>query len=316
MTRYLSSVLFDESGLHAMHPPSMARVFVQMRQHAEGVPVELRSEAITRRAPQVMETLAVIPIHGVITKRESMWSELLGGTTLDGLSVQLAQARADDSVRGVVLHVDSPGGGVYGVDEVAAQIAELATHKPVVAYVDGLGASAAYWLASNATRIVMAPSSEVGSVGVYALHFDESGALAQAGVVPTLIKAGTYKAEGNPYFPLADEDRAALHARIGTHYERFVARVAKGRGVPTSLVRDGAPFGEGRVLDASQATPAKANTRDKATGYMADAIGGWSDVVRIATTDARARTTTPAPATRSRSDELLRLELALADVAL
>jgi signal peptide peptidase SppA len=235
-----------------------------------------------------------------------MWSEILGGTSLDLLSLQLAQARDDTSTRSIVLHVDSPGGGVYGIDEMANQIAELNKHKPVIAFVDGLGASAAYWLIAGASHIVATPSAELGSIGVYAVHFDTSRALDQEGVTPTLIKAGEFKAEANPYQPLSDEDREAMQQRIDAHYTRFVSRIAKGRGVSAGKVRES--FGRGRVLDATQA---------EACG-MATEIGGWPDVLRIATTEARTRahTTQQQPRPRVASAESLRLQLAMAEAAI
>jgi signal peptide peptidase SppA len=310
MTTYVPSFpSFDESGLCALDELAILRLAARVREYREGVPVELRSDAMRRPGERAAlsraNDVAVIPIHDVITKRASFWTDVMGGTALDALSQQLAQARADDSVRAVLLDVDSPGGGVYGTDEVAEQIAELNAQKPVVAFVSGLAASAAYWLASGSSRIVASPSSDLGSIGVYALHFDTSGALREAGIVPTLIKAGEFKAEGNPYFPLSDDDRDAMQERIATHYARFVSRVAKGRGVGVDVVRK--DFGRGRVLDAASA----------ARVGMATDIGGFNDAIRIATKEARERShaTAQSAGMRPRSDSFLSLQLQLEEVA-
>lgn len=296
--------LFDESGLAAIHPARLADVFARLQAatvRAEVREVEVQAAAARRMGPQV-DGIARIPITGVISKNASLWSELFGDTTLHGLSAALAAAAADASVRAVVLEVDSPGGGVYGVDETAAQIAELNKTKPVVAFADGLAASAAYWLISQASAIVASPSSEIGSIGVYAVHFDQSGLLDKAGVVATLIKAGKFKAEANPYQPLSQEDHDAMQARIDSHYQRFVSRVARGRGIGVDTVRH--DYGEGRVLDAAAA----------AKVGMVTEIGTWADAVRVALSESRERNK-PQPARAVASDAALRLQLQLEEAA-
>lgn len=95
------------------------------------------------------------------------------------------------------------------------------------------------------------PSSLVGSIGVYAVHEDWSEAMAQAGVQPTLIKAGKYKAEGIDFQPLSDDARAHIQESVDDSYDMFVTAVSKGRGVPPATVRSG--YGEGRVLTAKRA---------------------------------------------------------------
>ena len=220
-------------------------------------PAPVRSVALGARAGAAAAPSAdpggvlVIPIEGAITLGASMWTDLFGGTALDTLTEQITAARRDRSIRGVVLDVNSPGGGVHGVDEVAASIAALAKVKPVIGFTRSVAASAAYWLMASASKVVAAPSAEVGSIGVFAVHFDLSGAMSKEGIVPTLVKAGKFKAEGHPYAALSDADRDALEARIGAYYGMFVKRVARGRGVPVERVRDG--FGEGRVVGAADA---------------------------------------------------------------
>ena len=299
------AVWFDESGLAAIDPAAYARLVHRLRARvAVAASPELVAEDSPQRSRQQqrVEAVAVVEVSGVITKRGSIWSELFGGCALDHLSAQLAAARDDASVRAVLLHVDSPGGGVYGVDETAQQIVALNKVKPVIAFTDGLAASAAYWLASSASRVVATRDAELGSIGVYGLHFDTSGALAQAGIVPTLVKAGEFKGEANPYQPLSDDDRAAMQARIDTHYMRFLTAVAKGRGKRVDVVRE--DFGRGRVVDAATALDVG----------MATDIGTAADALRIAIDEARLRSQKTTQQTRA-SDELLRLRLQLEDVA-
>lgn len=294
----MKTTLFDESGLAAIYPGAMARVQAAIR--AEGPPepqaAAARSAVASTTAPP--DGIVVVPVHGVITKRSSFFSAIFGGTSLDGLQAALAQLRDDSAVRAIVLHIDSPGGGVYGVDETAEFIADVAKRKRVIAFTDGMCASAAYWLATACERIVATPSAELGSIGVYALHFDHSGEFAAAGIVPTLVKAGEHKAEANPYQPLSDEDRAAMQTRIDAYYTLFTRRVAKGRAVSVEQVRS-ATFGEGRVLGAPQAVSAG----------MADDIGTFTDVIRGITRETSGRAAAAA-------DAVLRYRAQMAEVAL
>ncbi|MCC7371633.1 MAG: S49 family peptidase, partial [Chloroflexi bacterium] len=112
-------------------------------------------------------------------------------------------------------------------------------------------ASAAYWIASSADEIVVTPSGEVGSIGVFTAHEDISAALEAEGVTVTLISAGKYKTEGNPFEPLSEEARGAIQARVDDYYSMFVRAVARGRGVKPADVRGG--FGQGRVVGADEA---------------------------------------------------------------
>lgn len=198
--------------------------------------------------------VAVIPIFGVISHRINVLDDISGGTSTERLAKQLASALRDPSVGSIVLDIDSPGGSVFGVPELAAQIREGRDQKPIVAVANATAGSAAYWLASQASELVVTPSGQVGSVGVYMLHEDYSKALEEDGVGVTLVSAGKYKVEGNPFEPLGDEARAAMQADVDHYYDQFTKDVAKGRGVAVSVVR--ADFGQGRMLVAADAKAA------------------------------------------------------------
>jgi signal peptide peptidase SppA len=158
-------------------------------------------------------------------------------------------------VSAVVLDIDSPGGTVAGVTELAAEIrAARGGSKPIVAAANTLAASAAYWLASQADEVVVSPSGSVGSIGVYAVHQEVSRMLDEMGVGTTIISAGPHKTEGNEFEPLTDEARADIQSRVDVSYASFVADVAAGRGVTAEQVE--ADFGGGRVLTARKAQSA------------------------------------------------------------
>jgi signal peptide peptidase SppA len=193
--------------------------------------------------------IAVIPFVGVVTQRAGMFGDSSGMVSTEGLVRRLRAAAADPDVGAIVLDVDSPGGGMPGVPEAADAIAAI--DKPVVAVANSLMASAAYYLASQAHEVVVSPSSLTGSIGVMALHLDWSGAFEQAGIKPTLVKAGRYKTEGNSYMPLSEEAQQHMQALIDETYGEFVGAVARARGVKPADVRKG--FGEGRVVSAKEA---------------------------------------------------------------
>jgi HK97 family phage major capsid protein len=195
--------------------------------------------------------VAVIPIVGTITPKANMMSDISGGTSIEKLTKQFRSAVANPDVRAIVLDIDSPGGSVYGVQELADEIRGARDEKKIVAQVSPLAASAAYWLASQANEIAITPSGDAGSIGVYMAHQDVSKAMELRGVKTTLISAGKYKVEGNPYEPLSDEAMANLQERVTQIYGRFLDDVAAGRGVKASVVRNG--FGQGRVLSAQNA---------------------------------------------------------------
>lgn len=200
--------------------------------------------------------VSIIPVYGVIEHRSDWMMEMFGdGTSIAGLREALAAELNDPAVKAVVLDIDSPGGTVAGMTELAAELrASRGGSKPIVAVADTLAASAAYWLACQCDEVVVTPSGSVGSIGVYSVHADISGMLAQDGIAVTLISAGEHKTEGNQFEPLSDSARADIQARVDASYQQFLADVASGRRVTAGKVE--ADFGGGRVLVAKAALAA------------------------------------------------------------
>ncbi len=223
--------------------------------------------AVTRPGPK-SGRLVRVPVFGEISRRESFWSFLFGGTTVQGLTKTLQEIAADDSISTVLLDVDSPGGTVAGIPELANEVRRLAASKHIVAMANSVMASAAYWIASQADEIVAAPEALIGSIGVFAVHQDWSKALEQAGIKMSYISAGKYKTEGNFDEPLSNEARAAMQGIVDEAYRLFVDDVAKGRAVSAATVRN--DYGEGRVLTAKDA---------KAAGLV-DRIASFNDTVQ------------------------------------
>ena len=197
--------------------------------------------------------IAVLPLYGVVTQRGNMVDDISGpgSTSTQQFTSVLRQMLTDDTVGQILIDIDSPGGSVYGVSELASAIVKARAQKPVIAVANSLAASAAYWIGCSASEFYVTPGGEVGSIGVWQAHFDYSKALEEEGVKPTLISAGKFKVEGNPYVPLDEQAQAFMQSRVDDYYNAFVEAVAVGRGVSISDVRDG--MGEGRVLGADAA---------------------------------------------------------------
>src|ERR1700687_1850530 len=191
--------------------------------------------------------IRVLPLMGMITHRANMLSDISGGTSTEKFAESFREAVADPSIKAIVLDVDSPGGQVDGVPELANEIAAARGQKKIIAIANTQMASAAYWLASQADEIVVTPSATVGSVGVLWPHTEISEAQKQAGIKTTLITAGKYKAEGSPLEPLSTEARAHMQSLVDGAHDQFITAVARGRRTTQTAVREG--FGEGRVFD-------------------------------------------------------------------
>jgi capsid assembly protease len=204
-------------------------------------------------APKDEGTVAVIGLHGVLQPQPSLLAMLFGGggSGLMQFRSELRAAANDPKVSAIVMDVNSPGGFVDMIPEIAADIRTVRASKPVVAVANTTAGSAAYWLASQASQFVVSPSGEVGSIGVYQVHEDMSDALEKQGVAVTIVKAGKYKAEGHPFAPLSEEATAAIQGDVNDYYDMFTSDVAKGRGVTQEEVQQG--FGEGRMVLANRA---------------------------------------------------------------
>jgi len=223
--------------------------------------------------------IAVLPLYGIVTQRGNMVDDVSGPGTASTqqFSNILRAALQDETVSQILIDIDSPGGSVYGVAELADEIVSARAQKPVVAIANSLAASAAYWIGCSASEFYVTPGGEVGSIGVWQAHQDYSKAMDEAGVKTTLISAGKFKVEGNPYAPLDEEAQGFMQSRVDDYYAAFTKAVAKGRGVPISQVRDG--MGQGRVLGADAALASS----------MVDGIATFENVVKKMRRDARAQ---------------------------
>lgn len=196
-------------------------------------------QAVVSQTPAPMQTgrIAVIPIHGSLLKRALPVQAASGLLAYEDIGAMLDAAIADPGIDAVLLDVDSPGGEVGGCFELAARIRAAAQSKPVWAVANDSAFSAGYALACAAQRVLVTQTAGVGSVGVIALHVDQSGADAQDGLRYTQIFAGAHKNDFSPHAPLSDPARAALQAEVDRLYALFVDHVAAMRGLSADAVR-------------------------------------------------------------------------------
>jgi len=221
-------------------------------------------------ATRKQKHVAVMSMRGVIEPRMSLFGMLFGGTSTEAFGQTFAELMGDDRVGGIVIDVDSPGGVTFGVQELSQQIYEArGKGKPIVAVANPWAASAALWLATSADRLVVTPSGEAGSHGVFAAHIDVSGMLEKAGVKETIVTAkdSPFKAEFTDTAPLSDSAREHLQEMVDETMQQFTADLARNRDMSRDDVR--ANFGKGRMLSAKKAVAAG----------MADRIGTLNETI-------------------------------------
>ncbi len=210
---------------------------------------------------------AVISLVGEFVNRGAYVGASSGLISYEGFKFQLDRAVADPKTNAIVLDLESPGGQAAGAFEAAAAVRQAREAKPVIAVVNALAASAAYAIASNASRIVTMPSGMLGSIGVLSLHLDYSKMLDEEGIKPTLIFAGDHKVDGNSFEPLPESVRADWQREINSIYEQFVTTVAEGRGRKLSK-------------KAIRETQAQTFTGQEAVNLgLADAVGTFESVL-------------------------------------
>jgi signal peptide peptidase SppA len=187
----------------------------------------------------------VIPIAGVIGKSLSPLEKMTGAVDVSDIADTIDEYSMNPQVTRIAFQVSSPGGTVTGVEELANKVRNIA--KPTMSYSDTEMASAAYWVAAAADKVVASPSSTVGSVGVYMVVADYSEAAKAEGIKMIVIKAGQHKAIGVPGAEVTDAHQAHLQEGVDEIHADFKAAVLKTR----KMVK--AEDMEGQVFSGKQA---------------------------------------------------------------
>lgn len=205
----------------------------------ENTPNAINGES-TGSAPKqysVLNGVAVVPVHGTLVYRTLGLHPMSQLTSYEQVEQMFLAALNDPSVSAVLLDVDSPGGEAVGAFDLADTIYQSRGKKPIWAIANPEAFSAAYAIASAADTVVAPRMGQVGSIGVYALHVDQSGHDEQAGLKYTFIHAGEHKVDGNPHEPLSEDARERIQRIVDDTYNDFVKLVARNRGLSEDAVR-------------------------------------------------------------------------------
>lgn len=198
----------------------------------------------------VANGIAEIPVNGPIGKGLGNLEKSCGATSIEDVQANVSDALANPAVRGILLNINSPGGTITGIPETAAMIARAKEQKPVVAFTDGMMASAAYWLGSQADMIVASKSASVGSIGVYIPWQDTSRRAEAMGVKTGVVTntGGTYKGMGYPGTSYSEEQMAFMKERANELFGMFKADILSQRpSVKTDAMRGQTLFGGSAV---------------------------------------------------------------------
>lgn len=216
---------------------------IRFQQAIESLPAagDVYAIKVDKPAPKlrVENGVAIIAISGVLMQTVPSWLSFFGikATAYSDIISQVAEAVADTKVESIRLDVNSPGGQVAGVALAAEAIMAARLVKPVDANADGLTASAAYWLASQATGIkAVDQNTLVGSIGVLSVYYDWSKYEEKAGIRPIVIRSGEHKGMGID--KITDSQIAAVQEVIDGMADNFIAAVAEGRGMSEEAVRE------------------------------------------------------------------------------
>lgn len=183
--------------------------------------------------------IAIVPVIGTLVARSGYLGAASGLTAYSDIAESIEAAATDPGVRAILLDVDSSGGEVGGLFDLVDHIQAIRTQcgKPIWAIADEAALSAAYAIACTADRLYVTQTGEIGSIGVVAIHVDESVADAQAGRAWSFIHAGAAKVDGNPHQPLSDSARTTLQADVDALYGKFTTLVAERRRMSPDAVR-------------------------------------------------------------------------------
>lgn len=219
--------------------------------HAIGKPLKRTEQGFTIQGNGV----AVIPIHDSIAKKANLFMNISGGASTELIGRDLKAALKDKKVKSIVFDIDSPGGTVDGSFELADMIFKNRGKKPMVAFSDGLMASAAFLIGSSVGQVFISSNTvRVGSIGIVQGHQDISKAEDKAGIKTTIITSGKFKALGNKFEPLSEEARKEIQKELDFLMGVFISEVALFRGVSIEAVME--DMADGRIFTGSQAMEA------------------------------------------------------------
>jgi len=200
---------------------------------------------------QKQGSVGVVNVQGTMINGSAGIMSIFGMTGYSDVGRAAIAALSDPDIKSILLNVDTPGGQVAGLHDMATMLADIGKIKPVITYAGGNMLSAGMWLGAAGEKIYASATSEVGSIGVLMVLQDRSEAMAQAGIKPEVFRSGPFKALGNPYEKMSPEARAVIQQSVDDTAEVFLNHVASQRGV-APLVAD-SRYGQGRTFVGKRA---------------------------------------------------------------
>lgn len=220
-------------------------------------------QAHERKAFSQQGGVAIVPVHGALGKGLDAFDKMFGMADYNDVESMLMAAEADESVEHVLLHINSPGGTITGLPELAEKMRGMS--KPMTAYTDSMAASAAYWLASQADNVLVSETAEVGSIGVYVALLDQSRWLDMQGLKVNAISAGKHKLDYAPFRPLSEDAEARLQANVDKWHDRFKTEVSIKHSIPSENM-------EGQTFEGYEAVEA---------GLAGAVVNSMTDVLQL-----------------------------------
>jgi len=242
---------FSLSALWLMEPRAAQMLFEEIQHQRSAARPSFFGIEKDEKPYTVRNGVAVIDLAGVMTKEAGWWSWFFSGASTSERRAALRQAEEDSEVKAILLRIDSPGGEVAGTVDLAEEVQRVGKEKRVVAFVEDMACSAAYWVASQASEVVANnAAATVGSIGVVMAVRDSSEAAKSYGVKVHLVKTGTFKGAGWPGTEVTEEHLAQWQAEIDAIFSEFVDAVADGRKLKRKEVL---ALADGRCFDAKLA---------------------------------------------------------------
>ncbi|GEM45904.1 S49 family peptidase [Deinococcus cellulosilyticus] len=227
----------------AITPNGMDLVAAVVQAHLEGKlsaeEIEARTSGVTygSQYKNTQKQVAVVNLHGPVLSRATGMSALSGATDLRSFSSTMRALADDSDVGRIVLSIDSPGGQVQGLTEAGDAVRYARSKKEVLAVADGTMGSAAYWIGSQATRIIANADAVVGSIGVVAVIRDTSGVAEKAGVKVNVLRSAEFKALLQDGEPISDKALAEQSKLVDLFAEKFISAVSAGRNITLEQAR-------------------------------------------------------------------------------
>ncbi|MPM00778.1 Protease 4 [bioreactor metagenome] len=193
--------------------------------------------------------IAVLYAEGEITEAVTSPYSMDKSIT-EKVAKELIKLKEDESIKAVVLRVNSPGGSAFTSEQIWKQVLELKKVKPIVVSMGDVAASGGYYISCAANKIVAEPNTLTGSIGIFGMFPNMTGLFNKVALTTDVVKTNTYADLGDVSRPMREDEKALIQSRIESGYDTFITRCADGRGMTKAAIDS---IGQGRVWTGEQA---------------------------------------------------------------